>query len=393
MGLTADEVNKIKKIGITFTFILVSLIAILWLIQYSRAKKLAHEFQINESGQISAHDKKILPFDLEAHEQVALRYCVTDQPAKAIPHLKRCLAFKPGDRFLRFKLAMANLDAGNFDQALKDLNRLEDNEIKDTLTSRICAQKGIALFYVGRLEESETQLKSCLSENPRSAESACFLGQIAASRSEATAREYLDRALNIDSLYVEGWYQRARFSMQQGKYLEARKMLMRALEIDPLHVKSHSRLGMVYYYLHDYQLAKKSYLTALALNPRDFNTRYNLGELYYTVQADPENALREFKMALSLNPGHVEANFKVGLICLNNNMIKESIRYFETARANEPENIRVLLQLAVAYEKLGDKPAALRCYQAIIEVDALNGVARQKIAYLSNDLNDHVQNQ
>jgi tetratricopeptide (TPR) repeat protein len=129
------------------------------------------------------------------------------------------------------------------------------------------------------------------------------------------------------------------------------------------------------------------------LNPRDFNTRYNLGELYYSALGDTENGLREFKIALKQNPGHVEANFKVGLICLNNNMIKEAIRYFEVARANGPENVRVLMQLAVAYEKLGDKAAALQAYKAIVGVDALNSIALQKIKYLAGDFDNYDQNQ
>jgi tetratricopeptide (TPR) repeat protein len=150
---------------------------------------------------------------------------------------------------------------------------------------------------------------------------------------------------------------------------------------------------MVYYYLHDYEQAKKSYLTALALNPRDFNTRYNLGELFYSALGDTENGLHEFKIALKQDPGHVEANFKVGLICLHNNMLKEAIRYFEVARANGPENVRVLMQLAVAYEMLGDKTTALRTYKAIAEIDPLNSIALQKIRYLTGDLDNHDQNQ
>jgi protein O-GlcNAc transferase len=395
MELTPSEIKRIKTIGINFSILLLCIIGVVWLVQYNRIKKQNLELRFDESGHVIAKNDKITPLDLEAHELVALRFFETDQPAKAIPHLKRCLAFKPNNRFLRFKLATANLDAGNYEQALAGLTRLEKDDRVDSLTPIMCAQKGIALFYLGNIEESRTELESCLERFPNSAESACYLGQILASNSgnSTDAREYLNRAIKIDSQYVEGWYQLARFTMQQNQYFKARQLLLRALEIDPLHVKSHSRLGMVYYYLHDYKQAKKSYLTALALNPRDFNTRYNLGELYYSALGDTENGLREFKIALKQNPGHVEANFKVGLICLNNNMIKEAIRYFEVARANGPENVRVLMQLAVAYEKLGDKAAALQAYKAIVGVDALNSIALQKIKYLAGDFDNYDQNQ
>jgi protein O-GlcNAc transferase len=395
MGLTTSELKKIRTIGINFSILLLCIIGVVWVVQYTRIKKQNLELQFDESGHLIAKNDKITPLDIEANELVAWRYYETDQPAKAIPHLKRCLAFKPNNRSLRFRLATANLDAGNYEQALAGLTRMENENVDDSLTPVICAQKGITLFYLGNIEESRTELTSCLARFPNSAEAACYLGQIIASNPEgsAGALEYLDRAIKIDSQYVEGWYQLARFTMQQNLYLKARQLLLRALEIDPLHVKSHSRLGMVYYYLHDYEQAKKSYLTALALNPRDFNTRYNLGELYCSALGDMENGLHEYKIALKQNPGHVEANFKVGLICLHNNMFKEAIRYFEAARANGPENVRVLMQLAVAYEKLGDKAAALQAYKAIIVIDALNSIALQKIRYLAGDLDNHDQNQ
>lgn len=140
---------------------------------------------------------------------------------------------------------------------------------------------------------------------------------------------------------------------------------------------------MVYYYLENKILAKKSYLTAIALNPKDFNTLYNLGELYYIAFGDTENALREYNATLKINPDHVDANFKVGLICLRNNMTKESIHYFRDALKTDPENVRILLQLGVAYEKIGDQEKALKVYQKIVGVDALNSIAIQKIKYLS----------
>jgi tetratricopeptide (TPR) repeat protein len=395
MGLTPSELKQIKIIGINFLIVLICIISVVWFVQYSRIKKQNLDVKFDDSGHLIARNDRITPLDLEAHELVAQRYYETDQPGKAIPHLKRCLSFKSNNRQLRFKLATAQLDAGNYEQALAGFSRLEDDEREDSLTSMVWAQKGITLFYLGKLSESKIQLESCISRFPESAEAMCYLGQIeAANTADAVkALEHLNRAIRIDSLYVEGWYQLARFTMQQGKYLKARQMLLRALEIDPLHVKCHSRLGMIYYYLHDYAQAKKSYLTALALNPKDFNTRYNLGELYSTAMDDTVNGLQEFKAALKQNPGHVEANFKVGMICLNNNMVKEAIRYFETARANGPENVRVLMQLGVAYEKLGDKAAALQTYDAILAIDALNAIALQKIKYLSGEMEDHDQNQ
>jgi tetratricopeptide (TPR) repeat protein len=121
----------------------------------------------------------------------------------------------------------------------------------------------------------------------------------------------------------------------------------------------------------------------LALNAGDYNTHYNLGELYYTKYEDNISALEEFKKALKENPSHGEANFRTGVICLGNNMIKEAIGYLEKARVTSPKNTRILLQLGVAYEKLELKEEALRMYHLILENDPLNQVAAQKVKLLS----------
>jgi Flp pilus assembly protein TadD len=81
---------------------------------------------------------------------------------------------------------------------------------------------------------------------------------------------------------------------------------------------------------------------------------------------------------------HPEANFKIGLICLNNNMAKEAVEYLKRALQSNGKDIRVLLQLGVAYERLGMKDDALAAYQAILNVDPLNRIALQKSKLLSS---------
>lgn len=346
---------------------------------YSRYTSL----QLEKTKQL-ASTGELQPIDIEAHRLIAEQFCSTDRPEKALPHFRRILSLKPKDRELRYEYATACLDAKSYSQALKEYSLLEQTKQADSLTPKIAARKGITLFYLNRTAESKEDLLHCLEQTPGTAEAVCFLGQIEAAESDsAKALSHLEQAVSLDSAYVEGWYQLARFKMDHGNYAKAQQFLQKALEIDPLDAKSHARLGMTRYYLDNKMLAKKSYLTAIALNPKDFNTRYNLGELYYTAFADTENALREYKAALDINPDHADANFKIGLIFLRNNMVKESIRYFRNALKTDPDNVRILLQLGVSYEKIGDQEKALKAYQKIISIDELNSIAIQKIKYLS----------
>ncbi|MCU0609818.1 MAG: tetratricopeptide repeat protein [Chitinispirillaceae bacterium] len=385
MALTSDQRQTIVKVAVNSLFLVLLGVGINWGVQYYRLKQ-KNQAAAFETGAMAFAKEKIIPVDLEAHRIASARFIDIGQPEKALPHLDRLLRFAPHDRGLRFTYGTACLDAGLYSKALEAFTMLLKSPVDDSLTPKILSRKGITLYYLKRIPESRFWLDSCLSLYPNTAEALCFRGQIGAAESPDSprARADLERAVVLDSLYVEGWYQLARFRMLRKEYAAARKDLMRALEIDPLHIRSHSRLGMVYYYLGSFELARKSYGTALALNPTDFNTRYNLGELYYSSVNDTAAALRVFRGVLKLNPNHAEANFKVGLICLGNGMVKESIRYLERAAENDPENVRVLFQIAVAYEKLGDKIQALKNYKKINALDPLNRIALQKIKYLEN---------
>ena len=165
-------------------------------------------------------------------------------------------------------------------------------------------------------------------------------------------------------------------------YNNARKCLIKQMEIEPLNPKAHSRIGMVYYYLQKPHLSEKSYKMALTLNDKDYNTHYNLGELYYSLFSDPKKALEEFKNTISIKSNHAEANFKIGLIALENDQYKESIRFFKEANKYSPHNIRILLQMGVAYEKIGMENEAATVYQSILNLDKLNDVALQKLKLL-----------
>jgi tetratricopeptide (TPR) repeat protein len=386
MIFSPKDLKTITRVATNSFFVCLIAVGIIWAFRYYQFKQKNQNVRIDKSGHLMVNNDRVLPIDIEAHRLIAERLLATDQAEKALAHLQRILDFKPNNRTVRFQFARACLDAGYFDKALSELKLLDRSGVKDSCTPKIAALMGIALFYLNDVFESKRQLDSCLTRYPATAEAACFLGQIEAASppDEASKALYhLEQAVTIDPSYVEGWYQLARYTMQKGNYLKARQQLLQALEIDPLHVKSHSRLGMVYYYLGNFDLAKKSYLTALALNPKDFNTRYNLGELFYTAAGDTESALREFTTTLKESPNHRDANFKVGLICLRNNMVKEAIRYFQTALLNDPKNIRAMMQLAVSYEKLGDRAQALQTYRDIVAVDPLNSIGIQKIKYLS----------
>ena len=397
LNLAEKDKKLIKKVFLISLSICIVIIAAAWIIQRVSIKKLNLTDATDGSADADVsvlYSKKsndLLPIDIEAHKYAAEQNKNNMDFNKTINHLLRVLSVERNNRKIKLNLATAYLKAGIYGKADDTFRELIDEDISDSLADPIMSRYGLTLFFSGKIDESIAQLDKTLTRFPSSKEAHCYRGQVEAAQNLASVMTegYLKKSIELDPNYAEAWYQLARYYMgkpQAGEdnYNNARKCLQKQLEIEPLNPKAHSRLGMAYYYLQKPYLAEKSYKMALTLNEHDYNTHYNLGELYYTLFNDPKKALKKFKKVISIKNDHAEANYKIGLIALENDQYKEAIRFFQEANKQAPHNIRILLQLGVAYEKIEMKREAISVYQSILDLDKLNDVALQKLKLLSS---------
>lgn len=408
LGLTAQQ-SFIVLLTFIGSFVLVILITLVLIFTRPSTTTTHHESpeskkHHNEPPSHTTHkqtenkgikEKSTLPIDINAHKTAGIFYFKNSEPEKAIEHLERVAELKGADISMQVMLGNAYIASGHYSKAVTLFEQLIlettiDKHVQDTIATRY----GIALFYANKVDESKKILEDCIKKNNENTEAFCFLGQIKAqyTNDSADALNYLEKAVRIDSSYVEGYYQLARYKMEHGDYLKARLFLLKCIELDPLHVKGHSRLGMVYYYLDHIDLALKSYQTALTINPYDYNTHYNLAELYFSDYNDLKKALMECELTLKYNPNHSKANFRAGVICSMQGLYKEAIEYFKKADEFDPNNIRILLQKAATYEKLNLQAEAKETYEQISTIDPLNAIALQKLKYFDLDTNSELNN-
>ncbi|HEX2956314.1 MAG TPA: tetratricopeptide repeat protein [Chitinispirillaceae bacterium] len=382
-GLNRQELSIIKKVFFSSFALCIISVAGIWG-YFKLSVKGTSDMVISSQIKSDISPVQETTLDISANVFTAQSYFNRGKPAQSVPYLQRALQLSHGDAYIRYLLAHSQLEAGLYDQCLAQIATLEKNTIPDSIKESACVLTAKALFYAGQISESTRKLSSCLTEHPGSAEALCFMGVVKTFNSvdSSAARHFFEDAIKRDSSYVEAWYQLGRVEMALHDTFQARKHLLYALELDPLHIKSHARLGMLYYYMGNYTLAENSYRTTLALNEADYNTRYNLGELLYN-KGDTAGALKEYTEVLRQKPDHNDANFRVGQICMRNNMYKEAIGYFEKTLQKEPGNIRIILQTAVCYEKLELLPEALALYKRILSINDLHPIAQQKVKMIS----------
>ncbi len=150
---------------------------------------------------------------------------------------------------------------------------------------------------------------------------------------------------------------------------------------DPADAVAYYNLGNVYGksgYLGD---AVKDFKMALSINPFYIKPRVNLG-VAYAKEGNLEEAVTEFRKALALKPGHVMAMLNLGMAYLKMGLVPEAVKEFNQAVRLAPGFPDAHLALGVGYEKEGLFRGAADEFEIVLELDPGNGQAIEKLNYV-----------
>jgi len=317
-------------------------------------------------------------FDVESHIMLGSQHLENDRPDKALEHFFRAEVMVRDNAELNAKIGNALYLVGNFEEAE---DRFRNVLSDDKNNAELRAQLGLAVFQQNKIDEAVAILNRSIKTDSSCGECYSALGTVlgGVTPERPGAHEAFFHAMVLSPDNPDVYYQYCRYLMERSRFDEALPVLKHIVDISPLNGKAHARLGLNYYYLNLHRKAKHHYEIALRINEDDYNTWYNLGELYYSVNNDSSTALKHFLKAITLNGAHAKSHFKVGLIYLQNQQIKEAVRHFEIGLSVVPKDTRMLFQLAVAYEKLHMISEALSVYNNILEINPLNKIAKYKI--------------
>ncbi len=142
---------------------------------------------------------------------------------------------------------------------------------------------------------------------------------------------------NYKTLYCE-----AVILFRENRPSESLKVLERAFVTQKNDPDLYLLAGMNWVALKRIRLAKPFYLMAAQLAPDDFMMHYHLGRLYYTDQQF-ENAEKEFRTVLELNPTFVKGYDNLGLALEPLGKEEEAIQSYRKA-------IELVIQQNIKYE-------------------------------------------
>ena len=215
---------------------------------------------------------------------------------------RRAAGLDPGDAAPLVDLSRVRIAQRRFDEAEEYLRRALALAPGDTAALQNVAE---ALRKQGRYEEAIESYRAVLAIDPEFAMAHAGMGD-ALFRLEryAEAIESLDRSVSLHPipptatarLLLMGSAARALGRSEAGvRYFE------RAVEIEPDNAEALDHLAMVRFEQKRYEAALGLYRTMLEARPGSAQTHANLGATLYHLDR-PQEALRSFEQALSLNP-------------------------------------------------------------------------------------------
>ena len=111
-------------------------------------------------------------------------------------------------------------------------------------------------------------------------------------------------------------------------------------------------LGSTYLKINDTENAIKNFKLSLQLDPKNIAAINNLANTYKNLN-NYQEAQRLYLKALELNPNYVSGLLNYSNLKINLNKINEAINLLQKAIAIEPDNYMLHFSLAVAYQSIG----------------------------------------
>jgi tetratricopeptide (TPR) repeat protein len=106
---------------------------------------------------------------------------------------------------------------------------------------------------------------------------------------------------------------------------------------------------------------------AIALDKTQFEAYFNLGYAYQ-LQHKPEQAMKNYRLALRYQPAHTNACMNLGVLLFNQGKIEEAIAIYQAGLKNAPDHPELHFNLGVIYEKTGRIDDAAAQYRKALDI-------------------------
>ena len=112
--------------------------------------------------------------------------------------------------------------------------------------------------------------------------------------------------------------------------------------------------------------SKQLFEKALVLNPDSDSLKVGLGSCsFYGATDNPMQGIMMVREVVERDPSNMYAQYMLGVGSLMSGQLDRAIVRFNLVAEKQPDNVEVIIMLAEAYERKGDKPNAVKWYETV----------------------------
>lgn len=228
----------------------------------------------------------------------------------------------------------------------------------------------LSLFNVGRVEESEREVRRTLRLDAGAAAAHTLLGIILASRGGANleASDALVQAIELNPNDFDAHFYLGRVQYTQRDYIGAARNLREAVKLNPRHNQARFFLGTVLEAQGEAEAAMAEYREIVKNDPQSAMGQVGLGTLL-VKEGKIEEAIAALKRAVSLDQKSFEAYLSLGRAQALAEHLPEAVSALQTATALGPERVEAHYQLGLVLKRLGRNEEAAREFALVNQLN------------------------
>jgi tetratricopeptide (TPR) repeat protein len=291
---------------------------------------------------------------------------------EAFRHFQRALEINPQSVTALNNLGTLMLERGQREQALEFHRRALAVDPRDNSTLR---NIGRVLFELGRTDEALEQFEQAIRIFPLDFYAHDSRGNIfRATGRPNEALEEFTIAAQIDPKSALAHNNMGVVLAQLGRVDKAVTSYRRAIRLDPRFAPAHANLGNVLHGLGDFDSALDHFQRALELDPANDVVRQNLAAEFVNVGTQRVSqgmvilAIDDFRNAVRLIPGHLDANYRLARALGQNRQFEEAADYFEKTLALRADIPEVHFDYGLVLRELGRRDRALKHVQEALRL-------------------------
>ena len=380
-------------------------------LQLVLAKAYLHREQPGRAVEILQALLERSPDNGDAHQFLGDVYSYLKKYPEAIDHFRRALELSPQEDMLQMRLAMALAKVDRRSEAIGILEKLVER-VPDAGLARL----SLARFYQeeGEKTRAEETYRQLLESNPAMQQAVIEYGRLLEDESPDTARELYEAAIDFNPQAAVVRRQLAQFFLERQQPEEALQQLVAIREQFPGNLQVISQIGLLRLELEHWSEAETDFRLLLSSGVQQDRNHYYLAmaiqsqgrteeaigqleqisenaEIYpeaslqlaylYKSAGRDGRAVEVLERMVTQGYGHPDVYYYLVAFLGDLENYPRALAYARQGVAENPGDTRLLYQLGVLYEKLDDRPEAVKTMESVLNYDAAHADALNYLAY------------